>query len=224
MLSHSTEPPVCTRTAGLSRVDRDETARTYRYLCRELNLEVKPADPGSYVPRFVSELNLSGILERCARAMLTAARRQRSLSGKSPVGLVAGIYAASLETGGPVTQRAIADVADVTEVTDRNRYGELVELAPSDTASVTNTVCVDRPFPDTRESRQICSDQLTTAIRDHTVPLDSLPTPRVRGRPLTLRPPDPSASTSTGCASPAADPLQRDVVHPDRTVTTSAVS
>jgi transcription initiation factor TFIIB len=117
--------------ARVSRVDRDEIARTYRYVARELNLEVKPADPQSYVPRFVSELDLSDRLERCAREMLSAAKQERNLSGKSPVGLAAAaIYAASLQTGEPVTQRAIAEVSSVTEVTIRNRYGEFLELAP----------------------------------------------------------------------------------------------
>jgi len=36
-----------------------ELTRTYRYIIRELGLEVKPADPEHYVPRFVSDLDLS---------------------------------------------------------------------------------------------------------------------------------------------------------------------
>jgi transcription initiation factor TFIIB len=119
--------------ARVSRVDKDELARAYRYIVRELNLEVQPADPGSYVPRFVSELGLSGDLERCAREMLSTATEQGRISGKSPISLAAAaIYAASLQTREPVTQREIANVSDVTAVTIRNRYGELTELAPDD--------------------------------------------------------------------------------------------
>ncbi len=33
--------------AGVSRVEKDEIARTYRYVVRELSLEIKPADPES---------------------------------------------------------------------------------------------------------------------------------------------------------------------------------
>ncbi|MFB6303349.1 MAG: transcription initiation factor IIB family protein, partial [Haloferacaceae archaeon] len=40
----------------VSRVEKDEIARTYRYIVRELNLEIQPADPESYVPRFASDL------------------------------------------------------------------------------------------------------------------------------------------------------------------------
>jgi transcription initiation factor TFIIB len=119
--------------ARVSRVDRDEVARTYRYIARELRLEVQPADPGSYVPRFVSELGVSDELERTAREMLSRASEEGNLSGKSPVGLAAAaIYAASIHTREPVTQRAIADVSDITEVTIRNRYREFLELVPDD--------------------------------------------------------------------------------------------
>jgi len=36
--------------AAVSRVEKDEIARTYRYVVRELKLEIQPADPESYVP------------------------------------------------------------------------------------------------------------------------------------------------------------------------------
>ncbi|TVT78606.1 transcription initiation factor IIB 2, partial [Haloferax volcanii] len=42
----------------VSRVDKMELTRTYRYIVRELKLEIKPADPEQYVPRFASELGL----------------------------------------------------------------------------------------------------------------------------------------------------------------------
>jgi len=36
--------------SAVSRVDKMELTRTYRYVIRELKLEIQPADPGSYVP------------------------------------------------------------------------------------------------------------------------------------------------------------------------------
>ena len=113
----------------VSRVDRMELTRTYRYIVRELNLEVKPADPESYVPRFVSELGLSDEVERRARELLDSARGTEVMSGKSPVGLAAAaIYAASLLTNEKVTQSQVSDVADLSEVTIRNRYHELLDI------------------------------------------------------------------------------------------------
>ncbi|GAD53029.1 transcription initiation factor B [Halarchaeum acidiphilum MH1-52-1] len=116
--------------ATVSRIDDMEFKRTYRYIVRELNLEVAPADPASYVPRFVSELDLSDEVERRARELLDTAAEQGVTSGKSPVGLAAAaIYAASLLANQKVTQSEVSDVTDVSEVTIRNRYQELLEAA-----------------------------------------------------------------------------------------------
>ena len=113
---------------SVSRVDKMELTRTYRYVVRELNLEIRPADPESYVPRFVSDLDLSDDTERRARELIDAARDSGILSGKSPVGIAAAsVYAAALLTNEKVTQSEVSDVANVSEVTIRNRYKELLD-------------------------------------------------------------------------------------------------
>ena len=114
----------------VSRVDKMELTRTYRYVVRELKLEVEPADPTQYVPRFASDLDLSDEAERQARELLESAKRAAIHSGKSPVGLAAAaVYAAALLTNEKVTQNQVSDVADVSEVTIRNRYKELLEAS-----------------------------------------------------------------------------------------------
>ena len=116
----------------VSRVGRMELTRTYRYVVRELNLEIKPADPESYVPRFASDLDLSEEAGRRARQLLGNAKQQGVHSGKSPVGLAAAaVYAASLLTNEKVTQSEVSEVADISEVTIRNRYHELLEAEDS---------------------------------------------------------------------------------------------
>jgi len=113
---------------AVSRVDKDEIARTYRYVVRELNLEIQPADPESYVPRFASDLELSDEVERRARELLSTAKAEGVHSGKSPVGLAAAaVYAASLLANEKVTQSEVSEVANISEVTIRNRYHELLE-------------------------------------------------------------------------------------------------
>lgn len=112
----------------VSRVDKSEVARTYRYVVRELGLEVRPADPESYVPRFASGLGLSDEAEQRARMLLRNAKEKGVHSGKSPVGLAAAaVYAAALLTNEKTTQAAVSEVADISEVTIRNRYHELLE-------------------------------------------------------------------------------------------------
>jgi transcription initiation factor TFIIB len=120
---------------GVSRVEKDEIARTYRYIARELSLEIRPADPEQYVPRFASDLDLSDEAERRARELLSTAKAQGVHSGKSPVGLAAAaIYAASLLTNQKVTQSQVSDVATISEVTIRNRYHELLDADQQDVA------------------------------------------------------------------------------------------
>jgi transcription initiation factor TFIIB len=112
----------------VSRVDKMELTRTYRYIVRELKLEIEPADPEQYVPRFASDLDLSDEAERRARELLRNAKGEGLHSGKSPVGLAAAaVYAAALLTNEKVTQSQVSEVANISEVTIRNRYKELLD-------------------------------------------------------------------------------------------------
>ncbi|WP_058366741.1 transcription initiation factor IIB [Haloparvum sedimenti] len=118
---------------AVARVDKTELTRTYRYVIRELKLEVKPADPESYVPRFASRLGCSEEVERTARELLRTAADAGVTSGKSPVGLAAAaVYAAALLANEKVTQSEVSAVADISEVTIRNRYKELLDAGHSD--------------------------------------------------------------------------------------------
>jgi transcription initiation factor TFIIB len=114
--------------SDVSRVERKEIGRTYRYVSQELGLEMEPVDPKQYVPRFCSELELSEEVKGKAEEIITETAEQGLLSGKSPTGYAAAaIYAASLLCNEKKTQREVADVAQVTEVTIRNRYQEQIE-------------------------------------------------------------------------------------------------
>jgi transcription initiation factor TFIIB len=113
-----------------------ELTRTYRYIVRELKLEVKPANPEHYIPRFVSDLDLSDETEMEARKLIRSAQESGVLSGKSPVGLAAAaVYAAALLTNEKVTQSEVSEVANISEVTIRNRYKELLEASEPDLAA-----------------------------------------------------------------------------------------
>jgi transcription initiation factor TFIIB len=115
---------------SVSRIDDQELTRTYRYIVRELGLGVEPADPEQYVSRFVSELTLSEEVEFRARELLQTGAKEHVHVGKSPVGLAAAaVYAAARLIGEDVTQSAVSAVSDMSEVTIRNRYQELLDAA-----------------------------------------------------------------------------------------------
>ncbi|WP_137287761.1 transcription initiation factor IIB [Halorussus salinisoli] len=112
----------------VSRVEKKEIGRTYRYIAKELSLEMEPVDPKEYVPRFSSELGVSEEVKMQANEIIDKSAEQGLLSGKSPTGFAAAaIYAASLLCNEKKTQREVAEVAQVTEVTIRNRYQEQIE-------------------------------------------------------------------------------------------------
>ena len=112
----------------VSRIEQKEIGRTYRYIAQELVLEMEPVDPKRYVPRFCSELGTSNEVQAKANEIIETAADEGLLSGKSPTGYAAAaIYAASLLCNEKKTQREVADVAQVTEVTIRNRYQEQIE-------------------------------------------------------------------------------------------------
>ena len=114
--------------ARVSRVEEDEFERAYRYVVRELSLEIQPADPEEYVPRFASDLEIPKETERTARELLENAKRENVHSGKSPVGLAAAaLYAAAQLTNEDLTQADVSEATDISEVTIRNRYQELLE-------------------------------------------------------------------------------------------------
>ncbi|MEF8783291.1 MAG: transcription initiation factor IIB [Haloarculaceae archaeon] len=113
---------------AVSRIDQMDFKRTYRYIVRELELEVEPADPESYVARFASELDLRDETEYRARELLRTGKEHNVHVGKSPVGLAAAaVYAAARLTGEDATQSDVSDVSDMSEVTIRNRYQELLD-------------------------------------------------------------------------------------------------
>jgi transcription initiation factor TFIIB len=114
--------------AAVSRVDEEEFKRAYRYINRELELEIQPPDPNEYLPRFASELDVDEETKLRARRLLETGKRANLHSGKSPVGLAAAaIYAAAQFTPDALTQSEVAKVTDISEVTIRNRYQELLE-------------------------------------------------------------------------------------------------
>ena len=112
----------------VSRVERKEIGRTYRYVSKALGLEMKPVDPKQYVQRYCSELDLSEKVKTKSMEIIDVTAEKGLLSGKSPTGFAAAaIYAAALLCNEKRTQREVADVAQVTEVTIRNRYQEQID-------------------------------------------------------------------------------------------------
>jgi len=114
--------------AEASAIDKKEVGRSYRFLVKELNYFVPSLKPTHYITKFCNQLAMQGKNEEIAHKTLTVAKNLKLTSGRGPTGIAAAAsYVASVLTGERKTQREIAEIAQVTEVTIRNRYKELVE-------------------------------------------------------------------------------------------------
>jgi transcription initiation factor TFIIB len=114
--------------AQASTVNKKEVGRSYRFLIKELNYFIPPLKPSQYITKFSNQLTMQGKVEEIAHKILSAAKEMKLTSGRGPTGIAAAAsYIASVLTGERKTQREIAEIAQVTEVTIRNRYKELVE-------------------------------------------------------------------------------------------------
>ena len=111
----------------VSRVEQIRVERAYRHVSRELGLEIAPTDPRSFIGRIASDVECTDATEREARRLAGIAVENGVHSGKHPVGIAAGaLYAAAKRCDESLRQTDIADATDVSEMTIRNRYPEIL--------------------------------------------------------------------------------------------------
>jgi len=122
----------------VSHVKRKDLNRCYSLIYDQLqkdNLKhnINPSkgiplnSPKNFLARYSAELGLSSQTQLYAGRILDYAMKLRILGGKDPSGLAAAaLYIAAIKNDEKRTQRDIATVASITEVTVRNRYKDLV--------------------------------------------------------------------------------------------------
>ncbi|MGC8584510.1 MAG: transcription initiation factor IIB [Thermoplasmata archaeon] len=121
-------PRTLEEIASITRIKKKDIGRIFRIMSRTLKLNLFPSKPEDYVDRFCAKLNLSPSVKNRTMEIIKLAEERGLSSGRGPTGLVAAaIYIASVMENERRTQREIAEVAGVTEVTIRNRYKEMAE-------------------------------------------------------------------------------------------------
>ncbi|MFW9829786.1 MAG: hypothetical protein ACFFEY_19585, partial [Candidatus Thorarchaeota archaeon] len=86
-------------------------------------------DPISLIPRFIAELDLDADAENATIKILQTFTSKFSTSGKDPKGLCAGaLYLVCKMKDKRISQKDIANLVGVTEVTLRSRYKELIKM------------------------------------------------------------------------------------------------
>ena len=123
-----------------ANIKRKDIARCYRLLLRSLEILMPVVDPVSCVAKIASgKLNITEKSKRYAIRILKEASEKHLSSGKDPMGLAASaLYLACVKNGEDITQRDIAQSADVTEVTIRNRYKGLKDMKTVDDEMIIN--------------------------------------------------------------------------------------
>ncbi len=115
--------------AETTNVKRKDIARCYRLLLRELSLKMPVVDSIQNVARIASKVGLSEKTKRYAIEILRKAEENKMSAGKNPMGLAASaLYLSCVKNGEDKTQGDVAEAANITEVTIRNRYKGLFAL------------------------------------------------------------------------------------------------
>ncbi len=121
-------PRTLDEIAQVTYVGKKEIGRCYRFLAKELDEFIPPVFPSKYISKFSNQLVVAGKAENVAALIIEIAKNLRLTSGRGPTGIAAAAtYIASILAGERKTQREVATVANVTEVTIRNRYKELMD-------------------------------------------------------------------------------------------------
>ena len=110
-----------------SGINRKELASNYRFLVREFRSFVPPVKPRHYITRLSNQLRLNSKTEEIAHKISRAAKNEKLTSGRGGKSIAsAAMYISSKIAGENRTQREFAETADLTEVTIRNRYREMI--------------------------------------------------------------------------------------------------
>ena len=105
------------------------TAKYYRLLINEVESNyIPPPSVQKYISKLVNKEKINPRVERLALELAEKANESEISSGKTPAGLAAAyVYIASVLSSEHIPQREIAEFAEVTEVTVRNRCREILE-------------------------------------------------------------------------------------------------
>jgi len=125
---YSETPRALKEVSAASRISRRDVSRSYRLLLRELDMKMPVQDPVKCVSKIASKVDVSMQTQRRTFDILKEAHKRGVVAGKDPMGFAAAaLYVACVLEGEKKTQKEIAEVANVTEVTVRNRYKNLKE-------------------------------------------------------------------------------------------------
>jgi transcription initiation factor TFIIB len=126
------------RTTGIQRSLKDivkkslnnkkEIFRCYRFIKEKLDLTISAPLPELKVSKIAEKAGLGEAIQRKAIEILRKAKQLKTISGKDPIALAASaLYIACRINHKKCSQIKLAEAAEITDVTIRNRYKNLIK-------------------------------------------------------------------------------------------------
>jgi transcription initiation factor TFIIB len=115
--------------ARAANMEKGSVARYFRLVLKEVEKEyVPPPSVEKYISKLVNMAKIDPRVERLALSLSRQTNDSKISSGKAPAGLAAAyVYLSSVMVGEHLPQREVAEFAEVTEVTVRNRCREILD-------------------------------------------------------------------------------------------------
>lgn len=136
-------------------LNKRTTVHYYKFLLRQMKMSVGIPEPSQNISKIAARAKLNGKTQRRALEILSQLENEPALIGKKPASLAAAaLYMAALETREHTTQLRLAVAAELTTITIRKRYLEIVKIlkekaAKADTVALPEQI--DAPEPDPQD-------------------------------------------------------------------------
>ena len=114
--------------ADKTNLTKKKLAKNFRFLLKHLEIKTPISSPDDKLAKYASLLGFSQQVVNDAQMILIQAKKSKITIGKNPNSLAAAaLYIAALRNGKTTSQKEIASVCQVTEVTLRNRYKQFIK-------------------------------------------------------------------------------------------------
>ena len=118
--------------------------KTYKFIVRELDMKLGPVNPIDFLDRFRSSLEMTAKTQTKATEIIEKALEKQLTSGCSPVTIAAvSLYVAGILEKEKRTQKRVAEVSGISEVSLRNRTRDFVTRLKIKNKAFENLVAID---------------------------------------------------------------------------------
>lgn len=128
----------------VENINKKTTVHYYKFLLRQMKMSVSIPEPSQNISKIAARAKLGGRTQRRALEILSKVGDDPTVIGKKPISVAAAaLYMAALETKEYTTQLRLAVAAELTTITIRKRYLEIVQILKEKSLLVQDQVIQD---------------------------------------------------------------------------------